>query len=527
MRLQIKDIIPNPANPRVIRDEQFRKLKQSLAQFPQMLEKRPIAVTKEGGKYIALGGNQRLRALLDLEKEIEEKWFQQTYYITIIEEQILGGYFAAGIPVVDCTELTPMQQKRFIIADNVPFGEWDWEGLANEWDVEELQDWGLNVPGFDGMDTESEQEAEGVEEDDFEIPEEIQTDIKLGDLFEIGPHRLLCGDSTIEADVSRLMNGRKADVAHNDPPYGMKKEKEGVLNDNLNFSDLLNFNKKWASIQFNYLKENGSWYCWGIDEPLMDIYSEILKPLIKQQRATFRNLITWNKGNGQGQMSEDFRMYPIADEKCLFVMCGVQSFKFERNESKYNNIFEPIRLYFENQKNKSSLTVKELSNIDSTRVSHYWATVQFEFPTEKSYSKIKNYCEQSGIDAFKKEYDELKKEYYSTRAYFNNTHENQNNVWHFERTDQKERELTGGHATPKPIALCSRAIKSSCPDNGLVLDFFLGSGSTMVAAHQLKRECYGMELDPKYCQVIVDRMIKLDPTLTILKNGQLYAIANT
>jgi len=149
MRLQIKDIIPNPANPRVIRDEQFRKLKQSLAQFPQMLEKRPIAVTKEGGKYIALGGNQRLRALLDLEKEIEEKWFQQTYYITIIEEQILGGYFAAGIPVVDCTELTPMQQKRFIIADNVPFGEWDWEGLANEWDVEELADWGLSVPGLD------------------------------------------------------------------------------------------------------------------------------------------------------------------------------------------------------------------------------------------------------------------------------------------------------------------------------------------------------------------------------------------
>ena len=172
MRLQIKDIVPNPANPRVIRDEQFRKLKQSLAQFPQMLEKRPIAVTKEGGKYIALGGNQRLRALLDLQKEIEEKWFQQTYCITIIEEQILEGYFAAGIPVVDCTELTAMQQKRFIIADNVPFGEWDWEGLANEWDVEELADWGLSVPGWEPTEDESEKDSD--EETNQEEEEEIQ-----------------------------------------------------------------------------------------------------------------------------------------------------------------------------------------------------------------------------------------------------------------------------------------------------------------------------------------------------------------
>jgi site-specific DNA-methyltransferase (adenine-specific) len=78
-----------------------------------------------------------------------------------------------------------------------------------------------------------------------------------------------------------------------------------------------------------------------------------------------------------------------------------------------------------------------------------------------------------------------------------------------------------GHATPKPIPLCERVIKSSCPENGLVLDFFLGSGSTMVAAHQLKRKCYGMELEPKYCQVIIDRMKKLDPTLTIKRNGQI------
>jgi DNA modification methylase len=89
------------------------------------------------------------------------------------------------------------------------------------------------------------------------------------------------------------------------------------------------------------------------------------------------------------------------------------------------------------------------------------------------------------------------------------------NIWNFIR----EKDRSHGHATPKPIPLCERVIKSSCPENGLVLDAFLGSGSTMVAAHQLKRKCYGLELEPKYCQVIVDRMCKLDSSLIIKRNG--------
>jgi len=156
---------------------------------------------------------------------------------------------------------------------------------------------------------------------------------------------------------------------------------------------------------------------------------------------------------------------------------------------------------------------------------HWFTKSQWCLIPEEHYLKLQNYYKKEygafkkEYDELKKEYDELKKEYYKTRAYFDNTHEKMTEVWQFDRTTGEERESAGGHATPKPIQLCERAIKSSCPDNGLVLDVFLGSGSTMVAAHQLNRKCYGMEIEPKYCQIIIDRMRNLDPNLVIKKNG--------
>jgi len=487
--VKINDIKSNPNNPRIIKDDKFKKLVESIKSFPEMANVRPIVVNKD---IIVLGGNMRLKAMKE------------------------AGWKEAPIQIVDWNE---QKQKEFIVKDNVGYGEWDWDDLANNWDAQEITDWGLDIPNFDVNNLEA-------EEDEFSVPDGgIETDIVLGDLFEIGEHRLLCGDSTDSDQVAKLMNGQKADMAHNDPPYGMKKEKEGVLNDNLNYSDLLDFNSEWIDTQFMYLKDNGSWYCWGIDEPLMDIYSEILKPYIAEQKATFRNLITWDKGHGQGQNSENTRSYAIADEKCLFVMMGVQG--FNNNADNYFNGWDSIVNYLDEEKNKAKFTIKDckkLAGHSEKSGCHWFDKSQWMMPTKETYDSWRNNCIENNIDAFKKEYEELKKEYeelkkeyYSTRAFFNNIHDNFNNVWKFDRHLRQGDE--GGHATPKPIPLCERAIKSSCPDDGLVLDVFLGSGSTMIASHQLKRKCYGMELDPKYCQVIVDRMRKLDPTLEIKKNG--------
>jgi DNA modification methylase len=489
-KAKISEVKANPNNPRIIKDDKFKKLVQSIKDFPEMLNLRPIVVN---GDMVVLGGNMRLKAC----KEAGLK----------------------EVPIIKAEDLTEDQQREFIIKDNVGFGEWDWEILANEWNNELLQEWGIDL----AVDFEEPKVLE-AQEDDYQIPEQIKTDIVLGDLFEIGNHRLLCGDSTDSDAVARLMDGQKADLAHNDPPYGMKKENDGVLNDNLNYDDLLEFNRQWIPVQFMHLKENGSWYCWGIDEPLMDIYSEILKPYIADQKATFRNLITWDKGYGQGQNSEKTRSYATVDEKCLFVMLGVQG--FNTNADNYFEGWEPIRLHLDGERKKSGFTTDECNKIcgKTNMTQPAFTKGGFRLILREDYEKLREASNGSAFkreyDDIKREYDDIKREYYSTRAYFNNTHDNMNNVWHFPRHMKDGSE--GGHATPKPIPLCERAIKSSCPDGGLVMDSFLGSGSTMVAAHQLNRKCYGMELDPKYCQVIIDRMTKLDPSLKIKRNGQTY-----
>jgi DNA modification methylase len=144
---------------------------------------------------------------------------------------------------------------------------------------------------------------------------------------------------------------------------------------------------------------------------------------------------------------------------------------------------------------------REALGYSGRMIGHYISKSQFSLPTRENYEKLRAY----GRKILKQDYDELKQEFYSNRSYFNNTHDNMNNVWHFKRTSNTEKELTGGHATPKPIALCTRAIISSSRENENVLDVFGGSGSTLIACEETNRNCYMMELDPYYCQVIINR----------------------
>jgi DNA modification methylase len=389
-KISINKLIPNPNNPRLIKDDKFKKLVQSIKDFPEMLDIRPIVVNKD---MVILGGNMRYKAC----KEAGVK----------------------EIPVI-ITDLSDEKQKEFLIKDNTAGGEWDWDIIANEWDIEQLTDWGLDVP----INLETELEAV---EDNYEQPDTIETDIVLGDLFEIGEHRLLCGDSTDSDAVAKLMDGQKADMVFTDPPYlmdfdgGMTTNKEGnwtksfnathggIKNDKMDKSKEADF---LDGINTNIqLFTKGAFYICFYRLKLGDYFASMDRTGLKT-----RTLITWNKGN------------------------------------------------------------HTMSNSD------YWSKCEHIF-----YGWIEEHNWYGGND-----YD----------------------IWDISRT--KKNDL---HPTMKPIPLCEKAITNSSKENNIVLDVFLGSGSTMVAAHQLNRKCYGMELDPKYCQVIVDRMKKLDSTLIIKKNG--------
>ena len=374
--VKINAVKLNPNNPRIIKDDKFKKLVQSIKDFPEMLNIRPIVVNKD---MIILGGNMRYKAC----KEAGLK----------------------EVPII-ITDLSEEKQREFLIKDNTSGGEWDWEVLANEWDVQELENWGLDVPELEVP------QFLDAEEDDFEIPNEIETDIVLGDLFEIGEHRLLCGDSTCSDTVAKLMNGEKADMVFTDPPYGV--DYKGINNDNRSgLKDLLN-----GAFQ-NYIlnsKNGASIYCFHSDK-CSDIFNEVFRSY-----CHFSSMIIWVKESIVLSQTD----YQSKHEPCFYGW--------------FNN------------------------------GTHKW---------------------------------------YSDRK--------QESIW-IAKSKREE-----GHTTPKPIDIVSKAIQNSSLINHLILDLFIGSGSTMVASHQLNRKCYGMELDPKYCQLIIDRMRKLDPNLVIKRNGVNYA----
>ena len=482
----VNDLIPYINNSRTHSEEQINQIVASINEFGFT---NPLLIDEKDN---IIAGHGRLLASKKLKME--------------------------EVPCIVLSGLTEAQKKAYIIADNKMAlnAGWDEELLKIELENLKELDFDLELTGFnvDELDNifQAEEEQEIVEDEfDIEPPEEPKA--KLGDIYQLGNHRLMCGDSTSEEDVALLMNGVKADMVFTDPPYGMKKENAGVANDNLNYDDLLEFNKKWIPITFNNLKDNGSWYCWGIDEPLMDIYSNILKPMAKENKITFRNLITWDKGSGQGQLSSEFRMYPIADEKCLFVQVGIQCLTL--NADQYWEEYEPIRKYLYDERIKCGWDIPTMKTIaghsDKSR-DHWTSKSQWNLPTEDVYIKFQTWAKEHNIKAFtrqyeelKKQYEELKKQYEELRAYFDNTHDNMNNVWHFSKTSGEERESAGGHATPKPIALCSRAIKSSSRENEIVLDVFGGSGSTLIACEQNNRSAYLMELEPQWVDVIIQR----------------------
>jgi len=394
--VKIQEVKLNPNNPRLIKDDKFKKLVQSIKDFPEMLNIRPIVVNQD---MIILGGNMRYKAC----KEAGLK----------------------EVPVI-ITDLSEEKQREFLIKDNTSGGEWDWEVLANEWDAEKLEEWGLDVPSFEV------DEVLEAEEDDFDAtPPEIPITV-LGDLFEIGEHRLLCGDSTDSDQVAKLMNGEKADMVFTSPPY----------NGN--------------TTMYDYVIVDGK--------------------KKRKDKPLYENNETDNK------TSQDY----IDFLHSVMNICFINTYGYIFWNINYNakSRFEYLECVYP-YRNKLQETIVWKKNAIPTANG---LTRNFEF--------IFMFKTDEEIKHLNKEYDV--------------TH----NVWEVNNSGSQ----TDTHKACFPIGLPSKAIALN-ESTKLIFEPFTGSGTTMVASHQLKRKCYGMELDPKYCDVIVKRMIKLDDTLTVKRNG--------
>jgi len=406
MIVNITQIKTNPKNPRVIKDDKFQKLVKSIKDFPDMLNKRPlVCFTDKDGKYVVLGGNMRLKA----SKELGLK----------------------ELPIILADEWTEEQKNEFLIKDNVGFGEWNWEELKADWDMQLLTDWGMDIPQFDEV------KLDAVE-DDYQIPNEIKTDIVLGDLFEIGEHRLLCGDSTQTDTFDKLMQGENGDMVLTDPPYNVDyKGGTGlkIMNDKMGNDDFYNFLYDFYTAQSTVLKKGGVIYIWHASSEIINFAKAFVDAgfLLKQQ-------LIWLKS----QLVMGRQDYQWKHEPCLE---GVNAENWEIVKE-----HEPC-LY--GWKSGSG---------------HYW----------------KGGRKQTTILEFDKPL------------------------------------RNGEHPTMKPVSLFGLQIGNSTKVDEIIIDAFGGSGTTMVACHQLKRKARLIEFDPKYCQVIVDRMIKLDSTLIIKRNGEIY-----
>jgi DNA modification methylase len=281
----------------------------------------------------------------------------------------------------------------------------------------------------------------------------------------------------------------------------MGKASDGVANDNLYNEDLDAFQMEWWATFRPFLLDNASAYIWGNAPELWRLWYKA--GLGDSERLTMRSQIIWDKppsasAYGSPIGSEKMRSFPHGYEVCLFFMLGEQG--FNNNADNYWDGWEPLRLYLESEMKSLGWKISDLNNATSTFMGGHWVTKsQWMLPTAEQYAKIQSAAKGR---AFKREHDQLKREFYATCAYFDNAHDNMTDVWEFPRVTGDERH---GHATPKPVPMMERVMKSSLPKGGLCLEPFGGSGSTLIGAEATGRLCYAMELNPAYCDVIVKR----------------------
>ena len=391
-KIKIDKLIPATYNPRKNlkpSDAEYVKIKNSIEKFGFVS---PLVINKD---MTVIGGHQRLKVLKEM-----------------------------GIVEVECiiVDLDKTNEKALNIALNKIQGDWDEEKLEALLQELKLEDFDTNLTGFDFDEVdEILKDVNGSKEDDFDVDsayEEIEEPItKPGDVWILGKHRLMCGDSVQKEDVMRLMNNQDADMLLTDPPYnvyyvGKTSEALKIKNDNMSDNQFYEFLKKVFENMYSVTKEGASIYVFHADTEGLNF-----RKAFKDAGYKLAECLIWKKD--------------------CFVM-GRQDYQWQHEPILYG-WKEGAAHHFINDRTQSTI-------------------LEFDRPRQSSL-----------------------------------------------------------HPTMKPIDLVARLLKNSSKENDKIFDLFGGSGSTIIAAEQLNRNCYTMELDPKYCDVIVKRWESLTNKEAILE----------
>lgn len=388
---KLVDLKKLPNNPRTIKKDDMERLKQSIKDNPDYFEARPIILSNRTGDLVILAGNQRYEAAKALGMD--------------------------EVPTFLLEGLTEAREREIIIRDNVSNGDWDMDALANEWDIDLLQEWGVEeIKPF----------KEIVEDEPAPVDEENTYSI-VGDIYQLGEHRVFCGSFEDDEKVRELFGDKKATCTFTDPPYNVAVESrttgKTIQNDNMAHEDFQNFlNRAFECVASN-MATGGGVISWMSDKEILT-----LKSAFDINRLGFRTVLCWVKsqftiGGNDFQSAKELAIYGIG-------------------EGKYD--------------------AEDGDEAESSQYAVYG----------RSGGKFTDSRKLS-------------------------------NVWFFDKPKSSK-----DHPTMKPIGLCAKGILAMSDSGDIVFDPFLGSGSTLIAAEQTGRKCFGCEIDPKYCDVIRKRYWK-------------------
>lgn len=410
-----------PGNPRTIKKDQFEKLKKSLQNNADYFEARPIILSNRTGQNIILAGNQRYKAAKAIGME--------------------------QVPTILLEGLTEEREREIVIRDNVENGDWDMDMLANAWDANDLLDWGVELPELQNI-------TEIVEDEAPEPELEKPAKSKLGEIYQLGNHRLMVGDSTKADQVAALMGGQMADLLVTDPPYNVNygsrgktyqekatqgldyqcgKDDRTILNDNMDDQSFRAFLTDAFIAADSVMKQGAGFYIWHSDTEGFNF-----RTAVRTVSWTLRQCLVWVKDT----LVLGRQDYQWIHEPCLY--------GWKDGAAHYFVDIRTETTVFDDEKDVEEMTKTEL----------------------KQAVKLMREASKTSIIREPKP----------------------------SRSEE--------HPTMKPVKLIARLVGNSSRERERVLDVFGGSGTTMIACEQLGRSCYMMELDPHYADVIIERWEK-------------------